>query len=231
MTSGDRRIVLAIDTATSRTVIALGDLGGRPLAEEAWAAGFRHGEELLPHLQAILAAADLALGDVATVVVGTGPGAFTGLRVGLATAKALAVGLGRPLIGVATSDALLAADARARRSDPGSRVLLLPAGPNDRVLVRDGIAVRLAAADDQGLAGVPIDDLIAVDLGGRAPEAAAERGALALAGLGAALLQLGALRLAAGDTDDTARLVPRYVTLPRGIGEERGEVEWSHGPR
>ncbi len=101
-------IVLAIDTATSRTVIALGDLAGRPLAEEAWTAGHRHGEELLPHLQALLAANGLSLDDVAAIVVGTGPGAFTGLRVGLATAKALGIGLGRPLIGVATSAALLA---------------------------------------------------------------------------------------------------------------------------
>jgi hypothetical protein len=74
-------------------------------------------------------------------------------------------------------------------------------------------------------------DLVAVDLEGRAPPVAVHRGAMAQRGLGPALLRLGAVRLAAGDTDDVARLVPQYVTLPRGVSEERGEVEWSHAPR
>ena len=65
----DRRSwLLAIDTATSRTVIALGDRAGRPILEEAWNAGHRHGEELLPHLQAVLMAAGLRLGDLAAIV-------------------------------------------------------------------------------------------------------------------------------------------------------------------
>ncbi len=110
-------------------------------------------------------------------------------------------------------------------------MLLLPAGPNDRVLVREGVAVRLAADDDRALAGLSIDEMVAVDLEGRAPDAAVARGVAALAGLGPALLRLGAQRLAAGDVDDTARLVPQYVTLPRGVAEEHAEVEWSHAPR
>ena len=56
-------------------------------------------------------------------------------------------------------------------------------------------------------------------------------GEIARAGLGEALIRLGAARLAAGDMDDLAELVPEYVTLPRGISGESGEVEWSRDPR
>jgi hypothetical protein len=77
----------------------------------------------------------------------------------------------------------------------------------------------------------PGTTLVAVDLAGRAPAEACALGEQALAGLGAALLRLGANRLAAGDEDDLAGLVPEYVTLPRGIVRESGTVTWSHDPR
>jgi hypothetical protein len=73
--------------------------------------------------------------------------------------------------------------------------------------------------------------LVAVDLDGRAPADAVARGEAARAGLGAALVTLGAARLAAGDVDDLARLVPEYVTLPRGVRAEGGEVTWLHDRR
>jgi hypothetical protein len=73
--------------------------------------------------------------------------------------------------------------------------------------------------------------LVAIDLEGRADEDALERGEAARAGLGAALVELGAARLAAGDADDLARLVPEYVTLPRGVRAETGEVAWSRDRR
>ncbi|MCI0344788.1 MAG: hypothetical protein L0221_04995, partial [Chloroflexi bacterium] len=46
-------------------------------------------------------------------------------------------------------------------------------------------------------------------------------------GLGASLLELGAARLAAGERDDVALLVPEYVSLPRGVSATAGEVAWS----
>jgi hypothetical protein len=73
--------------------------------------------------------------------------------------------------------------------------------------------------------------LLAVDLEGRAPAEALELGDAAHARLGASLLALGAARLAAGEVDDLAELVPEYVTLPRGVAAEVGEVSWSRDRR
>jgi hypothetical protein len=69
--------------------------------------------------------------------------------------------------------------------------------------------------------------LVAVDLDGRAPADASARGDRARDRLAAALMRLGSARFAAGDVDDLARLVPDYVTLPRGTNASRGEVAWS----
>jgi tRNA threonylcarbamoyl adenosine modification protein YeaZ len=222
--------ILAIDTATSRVVVAIGRLDGTPVGETTWLAGHRHGETLLPTLGRVLGENNVRRSRLRAVVVGTGPGTFTGLRVGLATAKGLAHGLGIPIVGVATSLALLDAAAVALGSPSADGLaLLVPAGPQDRVLIAAGRPIRLAAGEEPELAEGT--RLVAVDLAGRAPADASALGDRALAGLGAALLRFGARRLAAADVDDLAGLVPEYVTLPRGIERESGVVTWSHDPR
>jgi tRNA threonylcarbamoyladenosine biosynthesis protein TsaB len=188
-----------------------------------WPAGYRHGETLLPAVEDLLRRLRIERGRLAAIVVGTGPGAFTGLRVGIATAKGIAQALDRPIIGIPTGEALLA-------GAPDDAVLLLPAGPSDRLIVRRGSPTRLVAGD----VDAEIDPgalVLALDLPGRAPEDALARGEAARAALGASLLRLGAARLAAGDTDDLAGLVPDYVTLPRGVRSDAGEVSWSHDRR
>jgi len=100
--------LLAIDTATSRVVVARGARDGALEDVASWEAGYRHGEALLPSIERLLAPVG-GRAAIGAVVVGTGPGAFTGLRVGIATAKGLAHGLGRPIVGVPTGVALLAA--------------------------------------------------------------------------------------------------------------------------
>jgi tRNA threonylcarbamoyladenosine biosynthesis protein TsaB len=222
--------VLALDTATTRVVVALGGLDGREIARSAWPAEHRHGEHLLASIRRILDESGVARSGLRGVVVGTGPGAFTGLRVGLAAAKAMAHGLGIPLVGVPTSDALIAAAARTLDLPAERLVLLLPAGPNDRVACRLRAAPRLLPRGVEPDLG-DRDRLVAVDLAGRADAASVVAGASALDGLGPELLRAGAARLAAGDADDLARLVPEYVTLPRGVAALTGEVAWSRDPR
>jgi tRNA threonylcarbamoyladenosine biosynthesis protein TsaB len=219
----DRPYILAIDSATTRVVVAVGSPSGALIEATDWPAGYRHGETLLPAIAALLEKLELAPTSATALVVGTGPGAFTGLRVGIATAKGMAHALGVPLVGISTGDALLAGLGE-------DAVLLLPAGPADRLVVESGRRARLVpAGEDPGLAtGATV---VALDLPDRAPADALERGETSRAGLGAALLALGAARLAAGQVDGLAGLVPEYVTLPRGVTTESGEVSWSRDPR
>ena len=218
---GRRAWLLAIDTATSQVVVAAAALDGTLLGVSTWAAGRTHGAQLLPAIGRLIAENDLRRSRIAGVIVGTGPGAFTGLRVGIATAKALAHELAVPIVGVSTGVALLAASGAGERA-----VLLVPAGPNDCHLVRHGAApVLLPGGIDPDLASDEV--LVALDLPDRAPADASERGGRAHVAFPAALARLGAARLAAGDHDDLARLVPEYVSLPRGVAVESGEVAWS----
>jgi tRNA threonylcarbamoyl adenosine modification protein YeaZ len=231
-----RHLLLAIDTSTARVVVALGRLDGSLVAERTWTAGYRHGETLLPAVAGLLDERGLGRTAVAGVVVGTGPGTFSGLRVGFATAKGLAHGLGCPIVAVPSGEALLAAAAALTPGMPAGRfVLVLPAGPSDRVIVRPGaVPVLVPGGTEPGLA--PDAVVVAVDLPDRADADALTRGEAARAGLAVALLRLGAARLGEGaggelTGDDLAGLVPEYVTLPRGVHAAPGEVSWSHGPR
>jgi tRNA threonylcarbamoyladenosine biosynthesis protein TsaB len=227
---GRRHAILAFDTATSRVVIGLGSPAGEPVGLSWWPAGHRHGEQLLPSIARLLGENNVRRSRLDGVIVGTGPGAFTGLRVGIATAKGLAHGLGLPIAGVPTSDALIAAAAAVERVPETQIVLLLPAGPSDRVVARRGMPARLLPGGEEPEIG-STEILVSVDLEGRAPADAVERGERARADLGRELLRMGAARLAAGEHDDLAELVPEYVTLPRGVAVAGGEVAWSRGPR
>lgn len=218
---GRRSAILAFDTATTHVVVATGTPDGRIDGLTTWAAGYRHGETLLATIGRFLGEQNIRRSRLTGIIVGTGPGAFTGLRVGLATAKGLAHGLGLPIVGVSTAQALLATPI-----GDGEPVLLLPAGPSDRIVVRrDGQPELLRGGEDPELA--PGEWLVAVDLDGRAPADALERGEQARAGLGPALIAIGAGRLRSGAVDDLAGLVPEYVTLPRGVTSQGGEVAWS----
>ncbi len=216
--------ILLIDTATTRAVIALGGPDGALVEQRGWLAGYRHGEELLARIDGLLADRGIATAELGAIAVGTGPGAFTGLRVGIATAKGLAHALDVPIVGVASGIALLdaalaapaVAPAPAAAPAPAQLVLLQPAGPNDRVLTRRGERPAiLPGGTDPDIR--PGERLVAVDLAGRADEDAVALGEAAVDGLAAAMLATAAGRLAAGDADDLATLVPEYVTLPRGV--------------
>lgn len=214
------RYLLVLDTATREAVVGVAEPGGALVAVERWTAGYRHGEELLARVEAALAAAGTTLAGLGGIVVGTGPGAFTGLRVGIASAKGLAHAASLPIAGVSTAEALLRA--AAGQAGQVAFVLLLPAGPSDRVVCRPGTPpVLLPGGEEPDLR--PGELVVAIDLDGRAGDDALHRGAAAREGLAGALAALGADRLREGG-DDLARLVPEYVTLPRGVRQDMPEA-------
>ena len=103
-------LVLALDTATPTLVAGVArwtpDGGMEVLAERAVPSGTKHAELLTPAIEGVLADAGVALGDVEAVVTGLGPGPFTGLRVGVVTAAAIADARGLPVVGVCSLDAV-----------------------------------------------------------------------------------------------------------------------------
>jgi tRNA threonylcarbamoyl adenosine modification protein YeaZ len=101
-------LILAFDTATPAVTVALHD-GKRVLAEESAVDARRHGELLTPAIGRVLAAARAKPADLSHIAVGTGPGPYTGLRVGLVTARVLASALGIDVDGVCTLDVIAAA--------------------------------------------------------------------------------------------------------------------------
>jgi tRNA threonylcarbamoyl adenosine modification protein YeaZ len=102
-------LVLALDTATPTLLagVARWTPGSTEvLAERAVPSGTRHAELLTPAIRDVLADAGSSLADVEAVVTGLGPGPFTGLRVGIVTAAAVADARGLPVIGVCSLDAI-----------------------------------------------------------------------------------------------------------------------------
>jgi tRNA threonylcarbamoyladenosine biosynthesis protein TsaB len=98
-------LLLAFDTATPAITVALHD-GERALAETTTLGARRHGETLTPSIAGVLAEAGVCLDAVTAVAVGTGPGPYTGLRVGVMTARALGAAMGVPVYGICTLDAI-----------------------------------------------------------------------------------------------------------------------------
>jgi tRNA threonylcarbamoyl adenosine modification protein YeaZ len=119
-------VLLAFDTATPFVTVALhdgGPDGGQSLvAERRSEQRMKHGEQLAPLIDAVLTDAGLVRQDLTAIAVGVGPGPFTGLRVGLVTARTLAFVLEIPVYGVCSLDviALEAASGAATRAATGA---------------------------------------------------------------------------------------------------------------
>jgi len=108
------QLQLAIDTATENAGLALCH-NTEVVAELNWQAGRSHTAQLLPSLLHLLGLAGASLSHLNAIIIAKGPGSFTGLRVGLATAKGLAFALNIPLVGVSTLEAQAFAHARTGR--------------------------------------------------------------------------------------------------------------------
>lgn len=107
--------ILALDSATTACSVALW-AEGTVLASESIVQDRGQAEALLPMVERVRAKAGLDLSAVDRLAVTVGPGHFTGLRAGLATARGLALALGRPLIGITTLQAVAAGVSAAERA-------------------------------------------------------------------------------------------------------------------
>lgn len=105
-------MLLAIDTSAG-TSVAVVDRDGGVLEQRGTADAMRHAEVIGELIAETLAAAGVAPAQLSGVAVGMGPGPYTGLRVGIAAARAFAIGIGRPLVPVPSHDAVAWAQLRA----------------------------------------------------------------------------------------------------------------------
>jgi len=121
-------LLLAVDTAGPNCAVALAaSRGGAPriLASTSERVDRGHAEHLMPMIAATLARASLSYSDLDRIAVTTGPGSFTGVRVGIATARALALALDIPAVGVGSLAAL--ASAVLQKHTKGTAVAALDA--------------------------------------------------------------------------------------------------------
>jgi tRNA threonylcarbamoyladenosine biosynthesis protein TsaB len=211
--------ILAFDTSGPALSAAAGT-DGAVLAHRHEALTRGHAERLLPMLTAVLAEAGWAWPTVELVAVTAGPGNFTGLRAGIAVARALGLALGCPVLGLGTLEVVAQAAAAARRRGGADRPVLAvldarrgelyaqafaadlaPQGP-PALLTRDELGGSMASADV--LAGDP------------AAWAGTGREGIAVGPNACDLLTLASARLAAGAARPTAgtALRPLYLRLP-----------------
>jgi tRNA threonylcarbamoyl adenosine modification protein YeaZ len=203
-------MIVAIESASTDISLAVARADGTPIASSGWTSDRRQGHETLPRLLDLLREAGIELRSLTAVAVGTGPGSFTGLRVGMSLAKGLALALRVPIVGLPSLPAWLAAepDAVAAIGRAGARdsYVLLRDEAEPRIVDRDELPERARSA----AVVAPRELADAFGLAGARPP---HRAAMALATAGAA-------RLAARpDGDDLARLEPAYLRAPRGVGQ------------
>ena len=213
-------LVLAFDTATQATVVGLLGAGATPIErrdDPEPGARPRHTQRLLALCEEALAQAGAGWGDVGRIGVGVGPGSFTGLRIGVATARALGQARGMETVTVST----LAALARGVE-DPRDVLAVLDARRGEAFAAPFSAGRRATAAavsvDPQALAGLVQPGWLAVGDGAVRYRAELEAGGIEVPPDGDPRHRVGGgplVRLAAEATAvPVATLVPDYVRLP-----------------
>jgi tRNA threonylcarbamoyladenosine biosynthesis protein TsaB len=221
-------LILGIETATARGGVALVSGAGELVGETTLLSQEGHSERVLPALEQLLKLLGLTLRALAAVAVSSGPGSFTGLRTGIATAKGLAFSLGLPLYGIPTLEALAAgappgtgfvcACLNARRGEVYRSLFRAgPAGP-----VRVGPDAVVAAGEFA--AELPAACLLVGELPPRWSERPASRNhswlpspALANHPRASAVALLGLEALRQGRPSELGSLQPRYVRPPDAV--------------
>jgi tRNA threonylcarbamoyl adenosine modification protein YeaZ len=200
-------VLLAIDTSAGTSVALVDPSTGRIVAERSRTDTMRHAEVIGTLLSEVLAEAGARPSSLGGVVVGMGPGPFTGLRVGIAAARTFALGAGLPLYPMVSADAVARLEMRSGADDT---IIVVTDARRKEVFwsLYDLSAAEPVRIDGPGLAkpdSLPHSEARRVD--------AAEIPAAQLALAAAALLAAG-LPLA---SDDALYLRSPDVTMPSGI--------------
>ena len=200
-------LLLALDTATPAVTVALHD-GTAVVAAHSQVDARRHGELLLPTVDRVLAEAGLRLDAVTGIVVGVGPGPYTGLRVGLMTADTFGLALGVPVHGLCTLDGLAyAADVGGPfvvATDARRKEVYWARYADSRTRITEPAVDRPGDLDPGGLPAVGAGALLYPETfpDARGPEHVSA----------ASLASLAAERLAAGEDLEAPR--PLYLRRP-----------------
>lgn len=228
-------MLLAIDTSSLVLSCALAEKD-RLVAEWTVQKRLTHSEQLIPHLDAMMKEAGVSKEDITAIAVSIGPGSFTGLRIGLATAKMAAYIWKVPIVGVDTLEALA-------RNMEGAESFILPLEDAQR----GNVYAALYGAFDEFWKeapeeAAPIDDVIAAALRHGGPVIAVgecadtykeklESAGIRVAPARSRLARAGSVaaaafaRLEKGEKDDPLSLLPNYIR------RSEAEVLWEklHG--
>lgn len=219
--------VLAIDTATTALVTGVVDTESGQLTQRVLADTRAHNERLMPTILEVMSETGLELGNLDAIVAGVGPGPFTGLRVGMATAQALADALSIPLHGVCTHDAiahaaLVGADAADEREAADAALVATDARRKEIYWATYRAGQRLAGPDVSKPGELSVQDIAQVvipeKLADQLPEelAALPRSEAAPTAEGlVAVAQLGA---------DPAPFVPMYLRRPDAVPPKKQQL-------
>lgn len=213
---------LSIDTASEMASVALSAEGG-VVAEITWSCRRNHSVELLPTIERLLLQAKAEKDGVSAIFVCTGPGGYTGLRVGMSVAKGLAYGRRVPMVGVGR----LELDAHPHAAFPGPIVAVHRAGRGELAWAaysgdpwRELMAPRLSQPEELA-ASVEGDSLIVGEWDDALQRLVTEKAAgVRFAAASASVRRAGALaalgyeRLARGETDEAALIAPVYLRPP-----------------
>lgn len=214
--------MLAIDTSTEQAGLAI--RAGESIHARSWSAGRTQTTSVLPAIDELIGVAGMAPNDLSAVAVATGPGTFTGLRVGMSIAKGIVLALGIPLVGIPTLQITAAGV-----GDAEDILAVLPAG-RGRV-----VSQRFGADADDAPHNSTLDELIET--------LASMPGTLVVGELGdvqqervaavhprvrwehrdpGVLIRLAGERLDSGEPDDPVTLEPVYL---HGVVVQSGPVQ------
>lgn len=160
-------IALGIDTSSVSGSVALTD-GEGLVAEMNLRSGLTHSARLLPAVNTLIRTAGVSLDAVDLLCVATGPGSFTGLRIGMATAKGLALATGRPLTGFSTLETTALAVARSASGRTETVCVVLDAGRGEvyrglfecRGLEATALAAESSMRPESAAEGIPAGSVV-----------------------------------------------------------------------